>query len=411
MFKMFLEVVKYTEGRRILRNYEKTLDAQNTWNALCRHARSSTYASITLQNLSKKIHTMHLDSSYNGPYVDWISTFTTTVEDFNDMQDNVQAHITPEAAIFLLQAAVQDVPVLNNVRIQDLMHVSAGTKPPNDYWMYLNCLTSAATIADEKRIRKSRSVNQHEVLYDTSEENGESPDEYRVYEAQRSTPSGAGRLDDAVWKTMSIEERKNWTSLPVQTRARIIEQSKSTTPNPARSVHHTEFDAPTDSPEPTEDGDSPSQDTAVTLQVNQAATTHIPSDSKVNQSHPGDVRRMLSSQKGGTPAKATNNKRVSVNTVRQVHTFERTRPCLPDDHRGDSGTFSHFSHPQYIEELLNLDAPEDGSSGEKGSSGPSMYQVSTMERGGSMYQVMSTDDDSDDEFDYGDEDQDFRRGG
>ena len=85
MFKMFLEVVKYTEGRCILRNYEKTLDAQNTWNALCRHARSSTYASITLQNLSKKIHTMHLDSSYTGPYIDWISIFTTTVEDFNDM--------------------------------------------------------------------------------------------------------------------------------------------------------------------------------------------------------------------------------------------------------------------------------------------------------------------------------------
>ena len=60
--------------------------------------------------------------------------------------------------------------------------------------------------------------------------------------------------------------------------------------------------------------------------------------------------------------------------------------------------------------MLNLDVPEDRSSGEKGSSGPSMYHVATMERGGSMYQVMSTNDDSDDEFDYGDEDQDFCRG-
>ena len=104
--------------------------------------------------------------------------FSNLVEEHNEMQTNVQATITPEAAMIRLQEAIKNVPVLNNVRVMDLQHVTAGTKPPNDYWQYMNCLLSAATIADKERLRKpTRNVQQHELnLYDPFDDDNMLPD-------------------------------------------------------------------------------------------------------------------------------------------------------------------------------------------------------------------------------------------
>jgi hypothetical protein len=455
MYAVLVDKVKYPEGIRIVRNHHRTSDAQKAYHELTRHSRTSTYARITLQKLSQQINTMVLDSRWHKPYVEFITLYTNLVEEHNEMQTNPQATITPEMSMIRLQEAVKSIPVLNNVRVMDLQHVTAGTKAPNDYWQYTNCLLSAATIADEDRIKKpTRGANQHEFDYDSLLDQSDDHEpatetEWQAYKTQRVPSNGVGRLDDSIWSQMSLDERKAWTALPLATRANILGKSAET-PRSTRSVNNTEQ----------ERGPSPHEDTADhppdTLEVHKTETKP---DNVTNGAHPADIRRVLAKK---------NNKATKVNTVRIIH-HAQTADLMVSAHHPDVPPHLEHQPPPDIPEdddsipplLSRTDVPsssdddssdddtpplhvpplarqgdtthprsqarlrprEESSGGENlGEAGPdtevtrSMYHIETVEDSHSMYQIDTAEDSSvdtdqeysaDDEYGFSDEEPDF----
>jgi hypothetical protein len=102
MFMVFQLKIKFPAGKTIAQKYHRSGDAQAVYQEIKALCTASTKARVHLNNLNKEIHTTKMSPSYGKPYSEFILEFCKKVDDYNDLQPNDSALITPDATRTIL---------------------------------------------------------------------------------------------------------------------------------------------------------------------------------------------------------------------------------------------------------------------------------------------------------------------
>lgn len=158
LYFVLAKKVKTTTGKRIVQREKNTRNAQVVLHNLIYEGMNSTKAILTGRHLFTKITTSRYDPSKSMTAVNYISTFERLVETYNDQQQDVDCQIHGMMLKNLLQNAFSQVPYLRDVasREQEMAVRGFGMF---DYESYKNLLESAATVYDETKVNRTRSVN------------------------------------------------------------------------------------------------------------------------------------------------------------------------------------------------------------------------------------------------------------
>jgi hypothetical protein len=288
--------VTTTEGKEIVRRHRHTCDARRVMYELRIHHTKSTTAVITRQRLRQYLTTARLDNSWRDTCVEFITQWCETAETYNDQAPSDGGKFSDEMLKDLLQAAVQSISPLREIKNQEHVRILTGM-PPLSFHDYKVLLLSSARTHDEMRLARSRSAY---VLDTEPSSDPYDMDALAGLIVNKMEQKERPRLPDDKFKLLSGEQKREWASLSDDLRKILI----SGAPNKQRSVHFAAADT-------SDDKDSPSdtQDTAETdpedafnqaispdLDVNAAQSKRKPRPKKLAEAHPADPRRALSPQ-------------------------------------------------------------------------------------------------------------------
>ena len=397
MYSVLLEVVKYTEGKRIVLRYKDNCDGRRAMHDLIRHYTNSPYAAYLSRNLFDRIQAMEV-SKWSKGTVDFVLTFQERVEEFNEQQMSTGTRLSDEQAMMTLQRAVMSNEHLHAVQAQ-LLHFA--TMYPGhsqiDYQAYTQLLISAATVYDQRQLShtKSRSSNLHQIAENPTDDSpptsmddstDSAVDRLIAMEVKRQLSAAQTRLSDDTWSQLSSDARKLWTSLTPTDRNAIIHNQAPTSRQ--ANVAETLLDSEDSAEQPSSPDDTPDRS------VHTAVTEH----------HPADPRRALSSSNNGTPAsstkaaasKATPSKPATRQGFNVRWANVHSRPTSSDNTSGGyrpSDTNWAESTTDYIERLMTADDkvfPKDSDERDASVSGLKATEHKTVTRARSAFTIEAT---------------------
>ena len=99
---------------------------------------------------------MHLDSSYPKTYVEFINTFVTDIDKYNDLQPEPDSKVSLVMAMILLQKAVEGIKELADVRARECHAIKQGAGGKFSTEAYIRLLKAEAERLDQRRKKGRR---------------------------------------------------------------------------------------------------------------------------------------------------------------------------------------------------------------------------------------------------------------
>ena len=284
MFAVFNNILKTDTGKNLVRQHEKTRNAQAVYKALSDYALRSARASMDASNLLTYITTARLgDGKWKGGTEAFILNWVDQVRKYHEVV-KAGSHFSDEQQLTMLQNSVMDIEELCAVQTTAEQLQSQVGKSLT-FSSYLSLLKSTAARLDEKSGKTPRRGDRRQVFQHFTSAHGEPPGEDVFYDAdpslldhdpgphfgfnidsnvnliqahvreqtlapqQQMTPRWP-RLDDPTWQHLSSSDRRLWTQLSFNGKNAILAQRHP--PDPGSQ--HTAAPAATSS-----DGKPPSQ--------------------------------------------------------------------------------------------------------------------------------------------------------
>ena len=286
--------LNFSEGRTIIRRHRETKSGRQVLYDLYSYSVASATTELSSRELLEDLSQRTLDSSYTKTYVEFINTFTTDIEKYNDLQREDDSRIKPIMAMILLQKAVDGIKELSDVRARERHALEQGSGEKFTTAAYVRLLKAEAERLDQRRRKGRRNalarrkVHEQQLVTHEEESSGGNHDQlYEIFKTimSRDKPSASTRMDSSSFGKLSTNARKLWTGLTPEDRTILLE---STPEEKTRLVNVTEL---TESVEEAEEGSQVLEDAdeeTNDLEVNNT-------EAKKNAAHAADLRRSLSS--------------------------------------------------------------------------------------------------------------------
>ena len=338
LFSVLMECVQYSEGRRRVFECRATKSGHQAFHSLVNHFQTSTFAVLACEQLRNKIYGMHLTASYTKSYVEFINTFLDNVESYNEQQQDPDARINDSTLLVQLQHAVSQVPELHNCKVITLQQAAMNpNNGPPTLDQYMHTLSTTAEVLDHTRVMMSRGATRgaHQAEIHEPPDDPLTPGEIEaqshimVNETRVKAPADS-RLSPSTWDAVGPETKKAWSKIAASDRSLILRDSA-----PAqRSAHLTEIPSETPSETPDETADAPDA---------------IEANNAISETHPANMRRVLSSSAGKPTDKAAPRAARTVSWHANAH----SRSASFEDDKTVGG-YDHvsISHNAYLENLI-----------------------------------------------------------
>ena len=145
-------------GKEYVREHESDFDAQAVYYKLVSYARKSTAAQLTIDRLVEYLTTARLNSGWKGSSVGFLLHWHEQFRLLEELLPYSQ-HYSSEVKKRMLEAAVKQIPELQQIKNTDNNRVAAGGTPM-DYDCYRSVLMSAAELRDDHlKLPATRSKN------------------------------------------------------------------------------------------------------------------------------------------------------------------------------------------------------------------------------------------------------------
>ena len=308
-FSVFHATIKTTTGKVIVKNHFQDFNCFDILVELIADAHQSVSGTLGSLDVLNWITSITY-SSLKGSAVDFIVNFDETITRYNDSKAADQDKLSDSNKKLFLQRAFSKVKVLNDVATREIERMTVhGDSHSYTYEGYLEVLKKAAELYDHSNQitnRRNRS-GQLATIDEIQQEEDEAKEEALQAFAASSDPST--RLPDEYYGKLTPADRTTWHSLDQDGKKLFVsllgaKPSNTNNPLPRRQAKVAEG-----APPETADlvvGDSPED----ALEANQASSTgtkvdkdgpkHSAPQSKTNDSHPGDIARMMSQRQQRT---------------------------------------------------------------------------------------------------------------
>jgi hypothetical protein len=304
---VFIDVLRTTYGKSLIREYEYSFDAQSVWMRLLKYHSTSTGAVLANDKLLSALQENRLGrgSKWKGSTHDYVITWETNAELYNAQLRDPNARLNDAQKLNMLQHAVSGITQLLVVKTSIDLHISQGNAPI-EYPQYYALLLSACSTYDEANGLKNgpTEANNIETL-DTAHKREvnvtEGNTKYETFVSKFYKPSQT-RMTKDVWNSITKEGQEVWDTLSREDKANILNFIPKTG---EREVNIVEFD-PTQ--EPPQDA---SDDTAAQPEDNSTMLINA-----INATHPANLTRMLGNQ---NKSKDKPNKKVSGFMTERTH--------------------------------------------------------------------------------------------
>jgi Reverse transcriptase (RNA-dependent DNA polymerase) len=171
-YSMLNRAVMTDVGKSIVREHEHDYDAQAVYSKLLKHAKLSTTAELSCDQLLGYLTTAKLDSRWRGTNEGFILHWKDQLRQLEDMRPKEQ-RMNDGLKRRMLEAAVTNVDSLRNVKTIDNIRTASGDAPMS-YENYATTLLSAAVQLDDVRgVTSTRSktvVSSHEFVSNREED-------------------------------------------------------------------------------------------------------------------------------------------------------------------------------------------------------------------------------------------------
>jgi hypothetical protein len=319
MFSVLQEKLKSEKGRSLVNDYENTRDAQSVYAALKKHAKESTAAHLSGDQLLQYITSARYPGNWRGTSYAFVLHWKDQVMKYEKLE--LEA-IPPKQKLRMLKNTVSEVPELQNVKqIEDQIIARGGTGLGWDE--YVELLLSACSQFDKKNTTTrsgQRKVYATGVLYDG--EDYEPPDNTSYGIDTDIMEIYANATDTRSRGSTQFIPRDEWLKLSQERRDEILAKRKNergtATPSKPRfppprkvNVHdlhdHVNLDDIIEYTVNThlvdssgdEEGHNPSADTLL---------AYMSGRSVPDGSTPGDIRQVLAAKQGGNKPRGKNVK-------------------------------------------------------------------------------------------------------
>ena len=103
MFSVLWHTVRTTEGRDIVIVHLPTQDGRSALWDLCQHAQKSSAAKLCAREIMSALANAPLTSSWNKPFIEYISWFNRTVVSYNELVEDPGERLTPAQIRIMLE--------------------------------------------------------------------------------------------------------------------------------------------------------------------------------------------------------------------------------------------------------------------------------------------------------------------
>jgi hypothetical protein len=298
-YMMLMKKVKTPTGKRIVKNYKTTYDAQAVLYELVTEGMQSTYAVLRGRELLRTLTNQKFDPR-NGKVsaMEFITRFENMVEQYNEQQEHLGSKLSDELQKNLLASSVSGVTILRAVSDREQESVVRGGFP-FDYKAYSIVLKAQAVLFDEQLMGR-RSVNiatlEHHPADDQEQAAVDEINEFMV-NVMRRRSSGA-TMNKETWESLSPEGKATWDKLDPGDKRKVLQYAMQRADKASIDANVTEIDGD-DDVEPTVDPD----EDVVAGPITEAEINSAISQARKN-AHAGDARRMMSG-KGKPKPKGT----------------------------------------------------------------------------------------------------------
>jgi hypothetical protein len=305
MWQVFSTKVETTTGKALVRKHSKTLDARALIQDLEADATNSATGVLRQRSLRLKIATCQIGRSTVKSQLSFLIAFDTLVSRHNQFSATPDLEITPPQAKEFLLTAVSGAPNLKDVSTRELEYRLDKQAPAYTYQQYFDLLSHSAAIHDGVSTPKTLDINMSQYSDHAFDSVLGLGDSHETHGLDVFAVDSRTRLPDSVFKPLSKAGKQNWSNFSDTDRACFVE-AMSETPATTRSANV----AAVESPAATPADPAPATAGAPVVEVNKAdsgskAGTETKALAKpIADTHPGDVRRMMS-QPSTTRPKAT----------------------------------------------------------------------------------------------------------
>ena len=148
VYGAFVRCLLSSKGRRVVRTYAKTRDAQSVYVEMLIHATASTKATINADTVSTWLETTKLDMSWTDSTEAFLLHWQEQMDQWEELVD-VTLHKSDSTKKHMLKKAVRPVPELRQVETTDEREVLIGN-PALTFEAYVTLLTSIAQRRDHE---------------------------------------------------------------------------------------------------------------------------------------------------------------------------------------------------------------------------------------------------------------------
>ena len=209
--------MKITAGRDILNSYLPTQDGQSALWELCQCARTSTAAKLRARNILSDLVNTPLTSSWNRPFVDYISWFGNKVLDYNKLVEDPAKRLSAPQICTMLERNVARASKLADVTRMKCK-IACG-KSPYTLEQYVSLLKSAAATVDRQTGRLYGRTNRPTRHGNNHDSDWSSPGSTECDDTPSSDSHEAFQADFQAWVTEGNSENcvdeKTWVRFPL----------------------------------------------------------------------------------------------------------------------------------------------------------------------------------------------------
>ena len=336
MYSVFEDKVLTNTGLTLVRKYEENFDAQNIYRGLLKHSKESTQANIDTAELLTYITSVKLHKiTWKGTYYDFILHWCDKVRLYEQMVSH-KDHFTLKVKKIMLQNTVAGIPSLRHVKTQS-DHDRAHGRGELSFENYRTLLLSAASTHDSitgftsrskyRTYQSSRnsnvySTNVHYSDYEDETSYGvdtgcifeDETEHYNLNETNMTytrPPINGPKMSRDQWLSLSKQEQLAWDTISGKSKAIILrlaapqprqqqdgkvqerrnylhQRSMNDSKNYENSINKNELES---KPDNTDYG------------INEHNAYAFLTD----QTHPGDIRNVLSTSKSKGNSKQENH--------------------------------------------------------------------------------------------------------
>ena len=348
MYDVFISILRTSMGKFFVRKHEENRNAQLVWSDYTEHMKSSVCGDMKIEKIMSQLTSNRLSPNFRGTTLQFIIDWIDKMRIFEEMTPQ-SSHWPNTMKKTLLQNAVSDLPVFQNIKTTEKIEIAKG-RGPILYHNYVELLQNVAAQYDESLTatkRSNRIVNIHnlndDLIYEY-EDDEILPDERAsselFFEVNQTNSKQQFRrrpsLARDTWNKLSRKDQTAWDTISDFGKWDIIKdlrrapqsQSNSTDKGTSRPISNvTASTASTSLLTGDEHLDTISEDKVdapeQNLLVNSSATSTL---------NPGDIQRVLSK------SLSKDNKTIKINLTQYLisrHDYAHNGNSLID--RGANG--------------------------------------------------------------------------